>query len=454
MKSEPFHKLKVVGGLHKDAELFVEPEVAYRIGSGDECDIVLLDTGVESEHFAFRICQGKIHLESTGGRVFVDGRPMLEKPSLLSSFQVVSIGQAHLAFGPADEAWPVVMAPKIESENPPSVCMDLVPVDTSRNLPSTIKPTGSFQKAWQALLEFLRRSDKKMLWAAGAFLLVLTVFIYDTWQSCAATGAGVDGGPGIAGRPSVGKKSLLLSAVGSVMSLGRQTLVDAGWTEPALSIQAKTGKAIDEPVNHIRQVLKTTWGPNLMESRTRDGAIQFKGYDEMNRQDLLLNLKPDEQGQMNAEGVTLTLKKKKAILGQLGDLISVKVNTAEDMENLCQRMLEKKGIRKAKARFDIQDNSVTLQGQSDDRHTVTAIRDLVAKAFPEISINSSVKMRYPETENLNISGVCTSGAAHVVLKDGNKVFIGGKLDNGCTLLGIAGGHLTLDCQGAKTRQKL
>lgn len=452
MKNQPFYKLKVVGGLHKDAELFIEPEVVYRIGSGDECDIVLLDTGVESLHFTFRISQGKVSLESTTAAIFVDGRQISGPQTDLSSFQVVSIGEAHLAFGPAGEAWPAIALPKIESDDTTSVCLDLVPVQPGRNLPGTIRPAGSFQKPWRTLFEYLRLADKKILLAAGVFMLMLALFIYDTWQVCTSPAGVPEGRPDAAKSESAVRKSLLLSAVDDVMAIGRRTLVDAGLTEPLLSIQARTGKFTDDPVNNIRQALKNAWGPNLMESRTDDRTIQFKGYDDQNRQDLLLNLESNEQGQIDAEGVTLTMKKKKAILSQLGDIIRVKVDVAEDMESACQRMLEKKGIRKAKAQFDIRENSFNLQGQSDDRHTLTAIHDLIAKAFPEIKINNNVTLKHLETGKLNIRGVCTSGAAHVVLKDGSKVFTGGKLDNGCTIVGITPNHLNLDCNGSRKRE--
>jgi hypothetical protein len=42
----------------------------------------------------------------------------------------------------------------------------------------------------------------------------------------------------------------------------------------------------------------------------------------------------------------------------------------------------------------------------------------------------------------------------VILKDGSKIFTGGKLDNGCTIDTIKSDRVTLNCGGSKKIHRL
>ena len=166
----------------------------------------------------------------------------------------------------------------------------------------------------------------------------------------------------------------------------------------------------------------------------------------------MLNMKQDDQGRFSATGYTRTKKKKKALLGQMGDIIQVRVDAAEDMENLCKRVLEKKGVKNPEAKFAIEENAVSLQGESDNAKTVDAIRDLIAEAFPSIKINNEIKMQYHETARVNIKGVNIGTMPHVILTDGTKVFPGGKVNSNCTVTQINQDHIVMNCNGKKVRQ--
>ena len=132
MNPEPFYKLKIVGGLHKDAELFLAPDIQYSLGSSDECDIILADAGVEQKHLSFQISQGKIRLDKTDAPLYVDGTSVNTASSVLTSFQIVGIGGAHLAIGPANEIWPAIHPPPGDQTGTVSTCRDLVVVETDR----------------------------------------------------------------------------------------------------------------------------------------------------------------------------------------------------------------------------------------------------------------------------------------------------------------------------------
>lgn len=440
---EPFYKLKIVGGLHKDAELFLAPDMQYSLGSSDECDIILSDAGVAQKHLSFRISQGKIHLEKTDAPLYVDGTSESAASSLLESFQIVGIGGAHLAIGPANEIWPTIQPPPINQPDPPPTCLDLVVVDTDRYALDTIRQPGPFQAALKDFLAWINRFDKKILIAVCSFVLVLSVFAFDIWRSVAVAGDT---------RPN----SMLLSMIDGIMNVKQTTLVGAGFSEPNLPTESQVASTSDDPAEHIRKILKSTWGRNLTETRDASGSIQFKGYDEQNRTDLLMNLQQNDQGETEAIGFTLSPKKKKEILSRMGDVIRVKVDAAEDMEGACKRILEKKGVRHADAKLDIEESTFTLQGQSDDSRTISSIYEIITHAFPRIQVNNEVTLQAQADAagRSEITGVSSGQVPYLIQNDGSKVFIGGKLDNGCHVIEIGPGRIVMDCNGSRKEQAL
>lgn len=472
MKPKPFYKFKIVSGLHKDAELFLEQDIRYHIGSSDDCDIILLDTGVTHKHLSFVISNNKIHLDCTDAEFFVDGKPAPYTTFELSDYQVVSIGDAHFAIGPVGGNWPVIEPPRVETEDNAPLCLDLVPLDMHYKLATIIKKPRFFQTVYQAFHRWISNTDKKILVPACIFLLALSFFVFDAWSTStpqitvvynpppfksadtAKTGNRTNTVNTTQPVQKVEKKSILLSALDGLVNVQRKTLVSTGLTEPVIPIEAETAKPEGDPVEQVRTALKKTWKENLTETQTADNTIEFKGYDEQHQQNLALNLKLNEQGEICAHGITRTPKKKKDILSQMNDMIRINVDTSEDMESVCNRVLKKKGIRRPKARFDIEEKALTLTGKSKDRKTISSVRDIISKAFPKIKIDNRIKMSGP-SGNTAISGISTSGGArHVILKDGSKIFKGGRLDNGCTVVGIENDCVTLSCNGAKNKQRL
>ena len=444
MNPEPFYKLKIVGGLHKDAELFLAPDIQYSLGCSDECDIILSDAGVEQKHLSFRISQGEIHLDKTDAPLYVDGSSVNTASSTLTSFQIVGIGGAHLAIGPANEIWPTIKPPPTDQPEAASTCRDLVVVDTDRYALDVVRQPSPFQTVLKDFLAWINRFDKKILVAVGCFALIFSVFAFDIiWHSLAVAGDSRSGG-------------MLLSMIDGIMNVKQTTLVGTGLAEPDLPTESRTASTRNDPAGYIRQVLKSTWGRNLTETRDTTGAIQFKGYDEQNRTDLLMNLEQNDQGETEAVGITLSPRKKKEILSRMGDIIRVKVDAAEDMEGACKRILEKKGVRHAEAKLDIEDNTFTLQGQSDDSRTIAAIHDIITHAFPRIRVNNEVKLHaqgHADGQS-QIAGVSSGEVPYIIQNDGSKVFIGGKLDDGCYVIEIRPEHIVLDCDGSIREQAL
>jgi hypothetical protein len=442
--SEPFYKLKIIGGLHKDAELFLAPDIQYSLGSSDECDIILSDAGVAQKHLSFSISQGKIRLEKTDAPLYVDGTSVGAASSELESFQIVGIGGAHLAIGPANEIWPTIQPPPpINPPEPAPTCLDLVVVDTDRYALEAVRQPSPFQAALKDFLVWINRFDRKVLIAVCSFVLVFLIFAFDVLRSVAVAGDT---------RPN----SMLLSMIDGIMTVKQTTLVGTGFSEPNLPTESRIASTSDDPSEHIRKILKNTWGRNLTETRDTSGSIQFKGHDEQNRTDLLMNLEQNDQGETEAFGITLSPKKKKEILSRMGDVIRVKVDAAEEMEGACKRILEKKGVRLAKAKLDIDESTFTLQGQSDDSQTISSIHDIITHAFPRIQVNNEVTWHAQAdvTGKSEITGVSSGKVPYIIQNDGSKVFTGGKLDNGCHVVQIGPESIEMDCNGSRRKQAL
>lgn len=97
--AEPRIGLAIEEGLHEGARLKLDPG-SYRVGSAPDCDIILHDDGVASQHALLRVVDGELRLEAVGGAIALDPqrRRVLPagsgvKPSLPAT---VWIGRARL----------------------------------------------------------------------------------------------------------------------------------------------------------------------------------------------------------------------------------------------------------------------------------------------------------------------------------------------------------------------
>lgn len=453
-QSNSSYKLKIIAGLHKDAELYLKEDIRYTIGSSDACDIVLLDSGVDEHHLSFSITRGKVHLFEKNDDVFVDGRILPETPFFLSPFQVTSLGEAHLVIGPTDAPWPDIDPPHVRDDEPCVTTLDLVVLDQKTQFPDNIPQETRFQMMLRIFLERLSLANRKLLLAVCTFLIALGIFIGDTWLSPTILDTIQEHPLADSNNARLHPSSPLLSLFDGIQAVHKNTMVNAGLVEPSVPTKIYAEGVGDTAADHVRKVLKTNWGQRLLEVPIDSHRVEFKGFDDQDRQDLRMDLKRSDQGELSIKAVTQTTKKKKAILSQLGDIIRVKVDVAQEMENVCTRVLEKKGVRNAKASYDIGKNAFTIQGTSGSKNTIESVYDIVAKAFPDIRVNNDVKMNAHRPARVSIRAVSTGGLPYVILKDGSKIFNGGRLSNGCSLAGIAEDHILLECNGTKRKQKL
>jgi hypothetical protein len=448
------HKLQIIAGLHKGAELGLQEGSRYTIGSGEQCDIVLLDDGIAAEHLCLNVSAGQVHLQETRADTFIDGEKLSSSSARpLIPFQVVSLGDTHLAIGPVDATWPAIDPPDRLEDTGFVTTRDLVPVPGNR-LPKKRSAGDRFKRLLRTLQGKIAQTNRKLLAAISIFMVALFIFIGDTWLSHAVLDT-VEENLILDGR--VDRKSMdspLLTIVDGIRSVHQDTLINTGIAEPCVPTETKLDASGIDPVDHIRQALKSAWGDHLREIPATGHNILFKGFDEYERQNLRLDLEENAQGDIEAKAVTLAPKKKKEILSQVGDFIRLKVELAEEMESACQRVLVKKGIRKARARYDIQENAFTLEGQTNDADAIDTVADIIAKAFPDIQMKNDIQKLDHKPARTRIKAVSTSGLPFVILNDGSKVFTGGKLNNGCTIAAIAADHILIDCNGSKRRQRL
>jgi hypothetical protein len=95
--------LRITSGLHEGARVnLIGGE--YVIGSGEDCDIVLLDEGVAQRHARLVIDGVRLRIESIdGAALHTKGRAMLSKAKALGDYEIVSIGAAQFYLSPTGE---------------------------------------------------------------------------------------------------------------------------------------------------------------------------------------------------------------------------------------------------------------------------------------------------------------------------------------------------------------
>ena len=105
MESDERFILKVLTGPNQGAELELSAG-AYVIGSADECDVNFSDALVAPRHLSVELSEDSIVAKRLDGKVFVDGKPMVDTRQTIKFFQFVTAGSTYFLFGPAGREWP------------------------------------------------------------------------------------------------------------------------------------------------------------------------------------------------------------------------------------------------------------------------------------------------------------------------------------------------------------
>jgi type III secretion system YscD/HrpQ family protein len=105
MASDERFILKVLTGPNQGAELELSAG-AYVIGSADECDVNFSDALVAPRHLSVELSEDSIVAKRLDGKVFVDGKPMVDTRQTIKFFQFITAGSTYFLFGPAGREWP------------------------------------------------------------------------------------------------------------------------------------------------------------------------------------------------------------------------------------------------------------------------------------------------------------------------------------------------------------
>lgn len=111
--------LKVLSGSHQGAEIALKPG-EYLVGSSADCDIILSDQNLASEHFKLTVGDDGVHIVSMGEPLYLGGKAAEEDPLPVQNFEFITAGTTHLVVGPVDGDWPVLSpedAPPLEKES-------------------------------------------------------------------------------------------------------------------------------------------------------------------------------------------------------------------------------------------------------------------------------------------------------------------------------------------------
>jgi hypothetical protein len=432
------YKLKVIAGVHKNAELTLEANTEYEIGSGDDCDIILIDDGVKEKHLSLCLSEESVWLEKNGAPVFLDGKAFQDTEAILESFQIVTVGDAHFAIGPENMEWPLLAPPVLEHRPDRSDSTALTKGQKSHKI-----KRFRLREYFEMFYEVVSNANIKVLVVAVGFIFLFFSFWIDFIISGTAAKANETTPASYKKEASVSRSGLILSVIKVMTQIREGTMVGAGVEEPQVDVKTETLVDTDS-TEVVREVLQKNWGENLTETPQQNGEIKYQGFDPQNQMDLRLNLNKENDGTLSANGYTLHKKQRKEIVAELGDIIRVKVFSADEMEDLCRKTLQKKKIKKPNAHFNMKNNAITLKGESDDHKIISEIERLITDSLPDVIVNNQVEYT---PQKLNIVGVSVNGVAHVKLSDGSKVFPGGRLKNGCIVDNILQNRIQLKCHG-------
>jgi type III secretion system YscD/HrpQ family protein len=114
--------LKILTGPHEGAEIPIH-NGRYVVGNSFECDIVIRDTLVESQHLELLIESDQIYARPLAGKTLVNQVPLDEAGCEITYYQSLTLGGTRMMLGPVDEPW---ILPQEESMPAPE------PVEKSR----------------------------------------------------------------------------------------------------------------------------------------------------------------------------------------------------------------------------------------------------------------------------------------------------------------------------------
>jgi hypothetical protein len=92
--------LRITAGIHTGAERRCRERDMVLLGSGDDCDLVLVDPGIAAHHCLINILGGQILVRAIEAPLTAGGRRVSPgDPVVVDSFQPIALGEARLCLG-------------------------------------------------------------------------------------------------------------------------------------------------------------------------------------------------------------------------------------------------------------------------------------------------------------------------------------------------------------------
>lgn len=92
--------LRITAGIHTGAERRCRERDVVLLGSGDDCDLVLVDPGIAAHHCLINILGGQILVRAIEAPLTAGGRRVTPgDPVVVDSFQPIALGEARLCLG-------------------------------------------------------------------------------------------------------------------------------------------------------------------------------------------------------------------------------------------------------------------------------------------------------------------------------------------------------------------
>ncbi len=96
--------LKIFAGMHNGAQLRLF-DGTYKIGSSDDCDIIIKDEGIAENHMLLNCASGRFMVTPRQGIVYVDGHPVDDEQTNLYPQTIATIGPVHFGLVTENANW-------------------------------------------------------------------------------------------------------------------------------------------------------------------------------------------------------------------------------------------------------------------------------------------------------------------------------------------------------------
>lgn len=403
--------LRVVTGPHAGAELLLS-EGPNTLGADDDCDIVLADIALAPRHALLTVSAGVVTVEQSADKpVYVDGQPVTKHQ--LRPYQVVTVGQTHVAIGPSSEPWPSLTLPTLVT---PSAEPEPVTTETPPNSAPAATAVANSTRS-----QPVRRDRRRGVFAVVIAALVLLAFLL-LWNPFGST-------PVAATPADHGELKNQINAI--LAKFGDQSdlklddkakqLTITGYV-PNVEVRKELGAAIADVPAQVRITVAETAG-------LADAAARV-----MKMHKLDFTATPGKPGEVVVSGVTKDLAAWKKVKGKLASDVP-KIRTLTD------RVTTPNQPRPVAKVVPEPPPALITPPRAPEPAVEPSVETPAAEVAP---------VPQPAAVTLAIRSITIGQYRSLVLDSGERVFEGATLPGGYVVKSIAANAVVLDRMGEQS----